>query len=142
MPSATGKEPVRVARRRMDDEMQSKLARMEDAITSLPSESEIAAMAASIEKLLSALDELNRVLRGFNGTPGLISRVDRLEDTERTCPIGRVNTVLMGTEDKPGVLERMRQLEKFQASFEKLSYAVITAIVIDVAFRIISLVYK
>ncbi len=76
--------------------------------------------------------EILRILKGHNGTPGLVARVTDLEDTHVKCPVADLQITLQGKDEKIGVMERLRNLEKFQQAFEKLAWAVIIATVVQI----------
>lgn len=89
----------------------------------------------SITRVNGLADEIQRILRGSNGSSGLIGRLEAVERSERDCDVERLSKIIDGNEKEPGILERIRKCDEFQASLKKWFYLIASAIMVDFVLR-------
>ena len=83
------------------------------------------------KRTAEALAEIQRTLRGFNGTPGMVTqlsnleaKVGRLETSENDCEVHEIATLVKGDGKTPGLSDKVRQLEALAASLKWVAITV------------------
>ena len=93
-------------------------------------------LSDSVTRVNGLANEIQRTLRGSNGSSGLIGRVEAVERSESDCDVERLSKIIDGNEKEPGILERIRKYDEFQASLKKWFYLIASAIMVDFVLRI------
>lgn len=93
-------------------------------------------MEATMQKHEEDMEELGRILKGSNGSIGLVTKMTLLENLEQnihlTCPVRDVRDVMYGDKETPGLLEEVRKLKEFKDDFTKLKWLVAAACVASI----------
>lgn len=87
------------------------------------------------KELARKFEELIGLMRGSNGTPGVLQRVDRIEErqNEHETRIQGQHHTLYGLNREPGLVDDMRDQQRRQERTAKILWTALSAVVIQAA---------
>ena len=97
---------------------------------------QLAEMARSMKTLGDGLSEIQRTLRGSEGSSGLVGRLETLERSEKDCIVNSLEKIITGDGKDPGLVDRTRKIEEFQTSLKRWFYLMFSAILVDFVVRL------
>ncbi|HOI38954.1 MAG TPA: hypothetical protein PLF11_16450 [Bacillota bacterium] len=87
------------------------------------------------KELARKFEELIGLMRGSNGTPGVLQRVDRIEErqNDHETRIQGQHHTLYGLNREPGLVDDMREQQRRQERTAKILWTALSAVVIQAA---------
>jgi hypothetical protein len=87
------------------------------------------------KELARKFEELIGLMRGSNGTPGVLHRVDRIEErqNEHETRIQGQHHTLYGLNREPGLVDDIREQQRRQERTAKVLWTALSALVIQTA---------
>jgi hypothetical protein len=113
-------------------------------------EAALAVMKEQLERQGEEIEELLRIVKGHNNTPGILQRIaivderiSSLASTESRCPIWQVQLDMYGDpkdrDKNPGVMWILADHERWKKNFERVYWLALGAIVVGVVDIVIRL---